>query len=76
MELQERVTKIFSEDLHLDVPVSDADLIESGILDSLQFVDLLLHLEQEFGVAIPVAGLDIEQFRSIERIVEFLATRH
>ena len=40
-----RIEAIFADKLNLEVPSADVDLIEAGLLDSLQLVDLLLHLE-------------------------------
>jgi len=71
--LYEQVSKLFLEKLNLDVPSIDTDLVERGVLDSLQFVELLLHLEQEFGVKISLDDLEIDHFRTIVRIAEFVS---
>ena len=73
--LRERIAAIFSSALHLDVPAFDTDLFDSGVLDSLAFVELLLQLEREFGVTTGVDDLDAENFRSIATIAEFVASR-
>jgi acyl carrier protein len=71
-----RLRKIFSEKLLVEVESSDTDLLDSGILDSMSFVELLLHLESEFGFQVAMESLDIENFRSIWRIAELVeATR-
>ena len=64
----DRISAIFLEKMHITVPSTETDLLETGILDSLQLVDLLLHLEKEFGVRISLDSLEIESFRSISRI--------
>jgi D-alanine--poly(phosphoribitol) ligase subunit 2 len=74
-ELRNRIVGVFSGSMNLDVPADDTDLFEAGVLDSLAFVELLLHLEREFGVTTTVDDLEIENFRSIARIVEFVSTR-
>ena len=53
-----RLTRIFPEVLHVDPPPADADLFESGLIDSLAFVELLMKLEQEFGVSVAVDDLE------------------
>jgi acyl carrier protein len=58
-----------------DVPAVDADVFESGVLDSLAFVDLLAALEREFGIAIALDDLEIDHFRSVARIADFVAAR-
>ena len=73
--LRERVAAIFSGALHLDVPSFDTDLFETGVLDSLAFVELLLQLEREFGVTTSVDDLDVATFQSIASIAEFVRAR-
>ena len=74
--LHEQLTKLFREKLHLDVPSPNTDLIDTGLLDSLQFVQLVLHLEEDFGRQIALESLDIDHFRSIGNIADFLANGH
>ena len=38
----ERLGAVFVESFHIEVPSADLDLLESGILDSFQMVQLLL----------------------------------
>jgi D-alanine--poly(phosphoribitol) ligase subunit 2 len=73
--LRDRIGAIFSAALHLDVPSADTDLFETGVLDSLAFVELLLQLEREFGVTTTVDDLDVETFRSIACIADFVQAR-
>lgn len=74
-EMQDRIARVFSGLLKLDIQSVDTDLFESGILDSLAFVELLLQLEREFGVTTSVEDLELDNFRSIARIAEFVSTR-
>lgn len=74
-ELDTRIAQLFSETLHRDVPSPDTDLFESGLLDSLSFVDLLVSLEHEFGTTIGLDDLEVDNFRSIDRIARFLRSR-
>ena len=74
-DLQERIGGIFAGALNVEVPAADTDLFEAGLLDSLAFVELLLRLEREFGVTTTVDDLAVDNFRSIARIAEFVASR-
>jgi D-alanine--poly(phosphoribitol) ligase subunit 2 len=74
-QLRERIAGVFSGALHLDVPASDTDLFDTGVLDSMAFVELLLQLENEFGVATSVDDLEPDNFRSIDSIAEFVRSR-
>ena len=74
-DLHDRVLRVFSGPLNLDIPSDDTDLFEAGVLDSLAFVELLLNLEREFGVATSLEDLELDNFRSITRLVEFVVAR-
>jgi D-alanine--poly(phosphoribitol) ligase subunit 2 len=73
--LRERITALFASVLHLEVPSFDTDLFETGVFDSLAFVELLLRLERDFGMSVSVEELEVENFRSIATIAEFVHTR-
>ena len=72
--LEDRIRALFVRALNIDAPSEETDLIESGVIDSLALVELLLALEQEFSVSVPFDTLDIESFRSIRTIAELIAT--
>jgi D-alanine--poly(phosphoribitol) ligase subunit 2 len=55
------------------VPSADTDLLETGILDSFQFVELLFQLEQSFGLRISVDDIDLEDLRTLARIARLVA---
>jgi D-alanine--poly(phosphoribitol) ligase subunit 2 len=74
-DLIDRVRQVFVEALTIQVPSVDTDLVETGLLDSLALVELLFAIEQRFGVDLSLGELDIENFRSVERIAAFLATQ-
>jgi acyl carrier protein len=73
--VREQIAGIFSGALHLDVPSFDTDLFDSGVLDSLAFVELLLNLERQFGVTTSVDDLELEHFKSIASIADFIESR-
>ena len=70
--LHRRIAHWFLASLNLEIPSPETDLFETGVLDSLAFVELVLHLEQEFGVKITLEQVEIDNFRSVERIAAFL----
>jgi acyl carrier protein len=67
-EVGERVRRLFLEELNIDVPAVDADLIESGLIDSLTLVELLFAIEREFAVQLPFDDLEVDSFRSVATI--------
>ena len=71
--LRERLTSFFANEMSLQIPSVDTDLFDTGVLDSLAFEHLLLHLEREFGVTMSVDDLEMDHFRSIAQIAGFVA---
>jgi D-alanine--poly(phosphoribitol) ligase subunit 2 len=50
----------------------DLDLYESGLLDSLGFTDLLLAIEDRFGLEIPATSIRREDTATPRRIVRLV----
>ena len=65
--------RLFTEVTGTTPPAADADLIEAGVLDSLALVELLFAIEQELGTQIPSDRLEIERFRTLERLAALVA---
>lgn len=70
--LRDKICAVFVQHLHVQPPSPNKDLIESGMIDSLTFVELIAGLEQEFSIRIPLADLDLNHFRSIDQIDQFI----
>jgi acyl carrier protein len=68
MSLVAQLNSLFLEKLNIKVPAADTDLIESGLLDSMQIVELLLQIEQQFGLRIDLERVEFEDLRSVSRI--------
>lgn len=70
-----RLGALFVESLHIEAPSPDTDLFETGILDSLQLVELLVQLEQRFGFKIKIDDIDLDDLRTLARIAGLVAAR-
>jgi acyl carrier protein len=57
-----------SKNPDLDTIDPELDLIESRILDSLQFVEFMLLLEEATGHEIPLEQVSAEDFRTLSAI--------
>lgn len=68
----EQVFNLLTDEMQVPVPAATTDLIDEGLLDSLVFVDLIARLEEAVGIEIDLADLDIDQFRSVEKIAHYL----
>jgi D-alanine--poly(phosphoribitol) ligase subunit 2 len=71
----DRIIHLLSEKAHIQAPSADTDLMESGLLDSLTLVELMSSLEEQFGIHISFDEVEIDNFRSARKIVEFVNQR-
>ena len=69
----ERLGALFAQSFHIEVPSPDTDLLESGILDSFQFVELLSQLEQHFGLRLRIDDIELDDLRTLARIARMVA---
>jgi len=53
----------------------DASWLERGVLDSLGFVALIVHLEDTFGITIDRKSLNRDNFNSVRMILDFVLAR-
>ena len=69
-QLQQQIIEIFSERFEIRLESEDVDLLESGLVDSVKIVELVLELEQRFGVSLPFEDLEIDDFRTVLRLAQ------
>lgn len=69
----ERLGALFAQSFHIEVPSPDTDLLESGILDSFQFVELLAQLEEHFGLRLRIDDIELDDLRTLARIARMVA---
>lgn len=72
--MEERLLKILEyvcddEDVRRDL---DMDLIEEGLLDSLAIAELLIAIEDEFGIALSPTEYEKEDLATVHKIEEVL----
>ena len=70
--LERRITSLLRDRLHLEVSSPDAELLATGVIDSLGLVELLVLLEEQFQIRVAPEDLDPEQFQSISRMAVFI----
>ena len=74
-DLIDELNALFDQALHIEVPSPDTDLIDSGLLDSLQLVQLLLHIEERLGTRIPLEEVELDDLRSVARLANLIAEK-
>ena len=68
----ERVERLLLQTLNVRVDGRSQNLVDAGVLDSLGLVELLFAIEQEFRVEVPLNGIEIADFRTVESIAAFV----
>jgi D-alanine--poly(phosphoribitol) ligase subunit 2 len=71
-ETAERLREILARTLGTAPPDPETDLVQSGLLDSLALVELLVGVEQEFAITFLPEELEIERFRSLAALAELV----
>ena len=74
-ELIREIQKLFLEKLSIRVESAEADLFQTGILDSMALVQFIMHLEKRFGLQMTMGGLNVDSFLSVVKIAELVANR-
>ncbi len=70
----QRIQAIFQAELQIDPPAISDELIEAGVLDSMMFVSLLMHLEDEFYLTVALQDVEISDFSTIEKIARMVTS--
>lgn len=73
--IQNQLQNLFRDELETEVPTAETDLMETGYLDSLRFVQLLALLEEKYGLTFDIGDLEFEYFQSIEKIAGFISNK-
>nr|WP_275983454.1 acyl carrier protein [Paenibacillus hamazuiensis] len=55
---------------------ASSDVLNDAGLDSLQLINFILRIEDEFGIEIDFDQFDMEHLQSIERFCEFIQAQH
>lgn len=72
MSLISQLNALFLNELNIDVPAPDTDLIDTGLLDSMQLVALLAHIELQFGLRIELEQIEIDDLRSVTGLARMI----
>lgn len=79
MELKEKIRKFIESNLVVfedEAEFNDDDnIFEMGFVNSLFAMKLVSYIEEDFGVAVDNDDLEISNFNSVDRIVEFIQTK-
>ena len=63
----ETIDELFMEDVS---DMMDEDLFDAGVLDSMGTVELIVELENRFGIRVPVSEFGRDDWNTANKIVE------
>jgi len=74
MPVEQRVREIVAEQLERDVKevVNTASLIDDLGADSLDVVELVMKMEEEFGIEIP--DEEAEKIKTVNDVIQYITT--
>jgi methoxymalonate biosynthesis acyl carrier protein len=75
MDNKAKVKRFLSGFFRTDNLQEQDDIFAMGFVNSLFAMQLVLHIEQEFKIAIADEDLDINNFNSINNIVAFISRK-
>ena len=71
MDLKSQVIEIIDELFMEDVSdMMDEDVFDAGVLDSMVTVELIMELENRFGIRVPVSEFGRDDWNTANKIVE------
>lgn len=75
--MQEKVLDILANICEDDIVKEDmnVDLFETGLLDSLAFIEMMVQMEEEFNIAIAPSELDRAQVNTPQKLIEMIEKR-
>lgn len=53
----------------------DLDIFASGLVSSLFAIELMTYIEREYSIKVTMDDLDMDNFKSLERIGQFIARK-
>ena len=71
MDVKSQVIELIDELFMEDVSdMMDEDLFDAGVLDSMGTVELIVELENRFGIRVPVSEFGRDDWNTANKIVE------
>ena len=75
--MKERILDILSEACENDVVKEDLniELFETDLLDSLGFIEMVIRLEETFGITVTPSELDRTQINTPQKVIDLVLQR-
>jgi D-alanine--poly(phosphoribitol) ligase subunit 2 len=70
--LVDGIRSVLRDHLNVLVDSPEAKLLETGLVDSIGLVELIIQLEDRFGIGLPMESLELDDLRSINTIADLI----
>jgi acyl carrier protein len=74
-QIKEIVRGFINNSINIDTLGDDANLFESGLINSLFAIQLTTFVERQFGIEVGMDDLSIENFKSINATAAFVTRK-
>ncbi|MCC7361289.1 MAG: acyl carrier protein [Anaerolineales bacterium] len=74
-QTQQKIAVFFARHLHTADIAADQDVFTAGLVNSLFAVQIVMFVENEFGLTVENEDLELDNFRSINAITGFVARK-
>ncbi|MEZ4295503.1 MAG: acyl carrier protein [Polyangiaceae bacterium] len=63
--IEGRILALLRDEMAMEVPSAETDLVDAGLLDSLSLAELLMRVEVSLGVRVQLAELSLAELRTV-----------
>lgn len=76
-QIEEKVLEILAEICEDEIVLKDREvhLLENGLLDSMGFAELIVELEDAFGIIVSPTELDRTEFETPGKVIELVKAK-
>ena len=71
--MKEKLLQLLADEVVLEE--TDVDLFESGLLDSIAYLDLLVEVESRFNISIAPSEVSKEEINTPEKFAEYVISK-
>jgi len=75
MQVEEEIKKFIKKQFRVETLDNSTNIFELGYVNSLFFVQLIMFLENEFNITIEPGEIDVQQFTTVEKILDFVENK-
>jgi methoxymalonate biosynthesis acyl carrier protein len=72
LSIRESVKEFFSKSVNLPTLNEEEDLFDSGIVNSLFYIQLVTFIEKTFDILVTTDDLDMQNFKSVNAVHDFV----